>query len=706
MLGIRLRSILLIALLTVSSTSNADTERFSVFRQDTRIGKLVAEVSGNSVKVEFDVKDNGRGPTVSEYVRLDATGLPEEWKIVGKQTFGSRIDENFVRAKQESTWRDSTGPGTATGPAQLYVAQSASPWAMQIYAQALLNARRPLNVLPAGTLTLTPGEKLTLQGPNGSVEVTRFDLGGLATVPTSMLLDGQGRLVALPTASGGVVRDGFESENARLRKLATQWQREGWSKIQRETARRFEGPVRFRNVRLFDPVMRRLTERVSVVVMGRAIAGVQANDAVVTPGETVIDGAGGTLIPGMFEMHAHLGEESALLNVLAGVTSVRDMGNSNPVLAALEASIEAGQLAGPRIFKAGFIEGKSPFNATNGLVVDSQAGALEAVRWYAARGFAQIKIYNSIKPEWVPAMVKEAHSLGLRVMGHVPAFTTADAMFAAGYDEITHINQLALGWVITRGEDTRTLFRLTALGRLAGLDLDSAAVQATLQTMKIKGIALDATLGIHEHLLLNRNGRTIPGAVDYAGNMPVAVQRDLKRAWIDPQEVGGEANAQRAFAKLTELLRRANSKGIFIVPGTDTGGSFTYHRELELYTQIGMSPADVLTRATLDMARYLGVDQRLGSIAQGKLADFFLVQGDPTVDIKAIKAVRAVMKDGMLYLPDEVYPRLGIKPFSTPPVITPPDPSCTGSLTVAQVLEPSLQGYSSLLGRNAHDHEH
>jgi hypothetical protein len=386
----------------------------------------------------------------------------------------------------------------------------------------------------------------------------------------------------------------------------------------------------------------------------------------------VVDGAGGTLVPGMFEMHGHLGESGAMLNVLAGVTGVRDMGNSNSVLDALDRRIIAGEVAGPRIVRSGFVEGKSPFSANNGFVVDSEARAVEAVRWYAARGFTTIKVYNSVDPKWVPAVVAEARRLGLRVMGHVPAFTNADAMIAAGYDEITHINQLALGWIIKPGEDTRTLFRLTALGRLSGLDLDSAAVQSTLDTMKDKGIALDPTIGIHENLLLNRDGSVAPGAADYFANMPIGVQRDLKQAWSNPDTFGGDASARVAFDKLMDLLRRAHAKGIFIVTGTDTGGSLTYHRELELLVQAGFTPAEALARATLDMARYLGIDQTTGSIERGKLAGFFLIPGDPTRDIKAIKTISLVAKDGVFYLPTEVYPRLGIKPFVAAPKITAP----------------------------------
>ncbi len=406
-----------------------------------------------------------------------------------------------------------------------------------------------------------------------------------------------------------------------------------------------------------------------MLVNGRSISSVQAVNTPPTPDETVIDGAGGTLVPGMFEMHAHLAESGALLNLLAGVTSVRDMGNNNSVLEVLDRRIVAGEVAGPRIVRSGFIEGKSPFNANNGFVVDSEARALETVRWYAARGYPAIKIYNSINPQWVPAMVAEAHELGLKVMGHIPAFTTADAMVASGYDEVTHINQLALGWIIKPGEDTRTLFRLTALGRLKDLDLDSAPVQSTLDAMKDQRIALDPTIGILENLLLNRDGSVAPGARDYVANMPIGVQRDLKQAWSNPDTFGGDAAARVAFDKLIDVLRRAHAKGIFIVPGTDTGGSFTYHRELELMTETGFTPAAALSRATLEMARYLGMEQTTGSIERGKLADFFLIPGDPTKDIKAIKSISLVAKDGVFYLPSEAYPRLGIKPFVAAPQI-------------------------------------
>jgi hypothetical protein len=131
-----------------------------------------------------------------------------------------------------------------------------------------------------------------------------------------------------------------------------------------------------------------------------------------------------------------------------------------------------------------------------------------------------------VNPAWVPAIVAEAHRLGMRVAGHVPAFATADQMIEAGYDEMTHINQFALGWVIGKDEDTRTLFRLTALKRLPALDLDGPKVQHTIELMVQGHKAIDPTLGIHEMLLLNRDGKTPPGAVDYLDHLPVGARRD------------------------------------------------------------------------------------------------------------------------------------------------------------------------------------
>jgi hypothetical protein len=667
---VALQKFALTLLLSLPSLALADTYTYSFIFGEKKVGHLTAETKGDATTVDYDVKNNGRGPTIAESIKLDSAGLPTEWTVKGTTTFGSKIAEHFSRKGSRGEWVDSTGKGHSTiNPPVLYLAQSSSPWANGIYARALLKAGNKLPALPGGAVRLEKGETLSVQGEGGPLQVTRYDLIGINLDPEILLLDSANNLFADVDASSILVRSGYEGEEKRLRDLAAGWSSQRFVDIEHEVAHHYAGPIRIRNVRLFDPKSSTLTDPKSVLVDGKVIAAVEAPDSPPTPGETNIDGEGGTMIAGMYEMHAHLGQSDALLNVAAGITTVRDMGNDNAVLEQLIQQIDSGTIAGPHVIRSGFIEGKSPFSANNGFVVDSQEKAVDAVRWYGARNFWQIKIYNSMNPAWVPAMTREAHLLGMRVAGHIPAFSNADAMIEAGYDEITHINQFSLGWVIHPGEDTRTLFRLTALKRLPALDLDSPNVQHTMNLMVERKMAIDPTLGIHEQLTQRRDGKIPPGAVDYFDHMPIGWRRDAMKALADTSAPGDDQAYRQAFDKLVSVVRMLHDRGVFIVFGTDTGGSFTYHRELELYQLAGMTPAEILKRATFDSARYTSQDQRLGSIEKGKLADFFLIPGDPIKNLKAIKTIRMVVKDGTFYYPSEVYPKFGIQPFASAPKI-------------------------------------
>jgi hypothetical protein len=667
----RLSGISLLLVSLVPSFAAAQTTTFSVIFAGENIGHLIAETKGDLTTVDYDYKNNGRGPTMSEVIRTGPEGLPVEWSIKGTTTFGSKVEEHFSQTGSHAEWLDSAGRSSATiSKPALYVDQSGSPWSEQILAHTLLHAPgMSMAVLPGGTLRLEKGETLTVQGGEGPVQVTRYDLAGIDLTPSIVLLDAKGDLFADVSPSFILIRKGYEAEDPRLRKLAADWSTQRFATMEKEVAHHYTGPVRIKNVRIFDPKTSTLTEPMSVLVRGKNITAVEPLVSPPTPGEVTVDGAGGTLIAGMYEMHAHLQQDDALLNLMAGTTSVRDMGNDNAVLDKLIERIEDGEIGGPHVIRSGFIEGKSPFSANSGILVDSQEKAIDAVRWYGARGYWQIKIYNSMNPAWVPAMTKEAHLLGMRVAGHVPAFSTADQMIQAGYDEITHINQFMLGWVIGPGEDTRTLFRITALKRLPALDLNGPKVQHTIQLMVDGHKAIDPTLGVHERLTLSRDGQVPPGAVDYLDHMPVAYRRSALKALVETSAPGDDQAYRGAFEKMLATVRMLHDRGVFIVFGTDTGGSFTYHQELELYQRAGMTPPEILKRATFDCAQYVGQDQRLGSIEKGKLADFFLVPGDPTKELKAVKTISMVVKDGTFYYPSEVYPKFGIEPFTSAPMV-------------------------------------
>jgi len=659
----------------VAPASLSGKESYSILVAGTQVGQLEAEHSAGNTQVDYEYRNNGRGPTITESVTIGENGLPTNWSISGATTFGNKVDEQFVLAGGEASWKDATGVGT-TAPVEpsIYVAKDASPYALWIYAKALLaDEDHSMPVLPGGTLRLDEIEKINVAGESGEMHVTSYALSGIDLNPTYFLLDDEDAFFAFVTPRFAIIRSGYEAEDQRLRELSTEYAARRFEDIQGRLAKNFDGPVRIRNVRVFDPMTQSLTEPVSVVVAGNRIDNILPVDSPLSAGEIVIDGAGGTLVAGFYEMHAHLGQNNALLNIAAGVTSVRDMGNNNEVLSELISKIKSGRLAGPRVIRSGFIEGKSPFSSNNGMLVSSEEEAVAAVRSYSGGEFYQIKIYNSMNPDWVPAMIQEARANGLKVAGHVPAFSNADAMIAAGYDEMTHINQVMLGWVLEEGEDTRSLLRLTALKRLPSLDADDPAIAATIDAMAANNVAIDPTLAIHEVLLRSRNGTTSPGVVDYIDHMPVEVQRSAKTAWADISTPEDDKAYWQAFDKIIETISAMRDKGILLVPGTDLGGSFSYHRELELYQLAGMTAPEILKWATYDMAAYVGQADELGSIEVGKLADFFLIPGDPTEDLKAIKTISLVVKDGIFYFPSEIYPEFGIRPFIEAPDVIQPE---------------------------------
>jgi cytosine/adenosine deaminase-related metal-dependent hydrolase len=162
-----------------------------------------------------------------------------------------------------------------------------------------------------------------------------------------------------------------------------------------------------------------------------------------------IDAGGRLLLPGLFDMHGHVGYWQGGLNLAAGVTTTRDMGNDNATVQRIIDETATGQLLGPQIVPAGFLEGESEHAARGGSVVKDVAGARKAIDWYVAHGYPQLKIYNSFPKDLVRDTVAYAHERGMRVSGHVPVFMRAQDVVDAGYDELQHINQVMLNFLVT-----------------------------------------------------------------------------------------------------------------------------------------------------------------------------------------------------------------------------------------------------------------
>ena len=400
------------------------SESFTAILSGTEVGQMEV-VHDDLTSVEFEFRSNGRGPTVTETIEFSEDGYPETWEVSGATTFGNIINEEFQIDDGLASWTDTTGTDAAEiGDTKLYVAQESSPYALWVYSRLLLAEEdRTLSVLPAGELRLEEIETLEVSGNAGTETITTYALSGIDLNPTYFALDQSGAFFATMSATYALVKQGFEIEEQRLRELTVEYSAQRFESIQGKVTQNFDGSVRINNVRIFDPASLNLSDLLSVVVENNSIAAIEEVQAEPLENETTIDGAGGTLIAGMYEMHAHASQGNALLNIAAGITSVRDMGNNNEVLDELIGKIESGRLVGPRVTRSGFIEGASPFNANGGILVASEEEAVEAVRQYSNGDFIQIKIYNSINPDWVPAMIAEARANNLRVAGHVPAFT-------------------------------------------------------------------------------------------------------------------------------------------------------------------------------------------------------------------------------------------------------------------------------------------
>ena len=178
------------------------------------MGHLIAATDGSRTRIDFDYKNTGRGPTIAETIVTDELGRPRSWQITGSTTFGSKVDERFEWSGNSARWTDPAGPGEATiGEPKVYVAEGASPWALGLYARALLaDSDQTMAALPSGTLTLEKGEVLEVVGASANVAVTAYTLSGIDLNPSYLLLDERGDLFAFMTPEFVVVRQGFEGE--------------------------------------------------------------------------------------------------------------------------------------------------------------------------------------------------------------------------------------------------------------------------------------------------------------------------------------------------------------------------------------------------------------------------------------------------------------------------------------------------------------
>lgn len=204
--------VLCIPALLASATALAQAERFTVVYGGDKVGRVDVDRTGDTLKIVFDVKNNGRGPTIAETLQLGGDGLPRQWRITGTTTFGSKVDERFELRGKRASWTDSTGKGSATlSEPAIYVGQSSSPWSLGLYARALLkDSDQQLPALPGGTITLEKSVAVPISGGPAAINTTAYALRGLDLQPADLLLDDAGNLFAFVTPESIVIRAGYE----------------------------------------------------------------------------------------------------------------------------------------------------------------------------------------------------------------------------------------------------------------------------------------------------------------------------------------------------------------------------------------------------------------------------------------------------------------------------------------------------------------
>ncbi|MBP2328966.1 hypothetical protein JOF56_009351 [Kibdelosporangium banguiense] len=643
--------------------SSAFPTKLTILANSEAIGMLVAEPADGGLTINSAVDNNGRGAKLTETVCLDEAGKPAVWTVDGTSLAGGEVGERFERGTDGiAVWSSQADEGTTAKEGFYLPADSSS------YVLALIVGH-----------ALATGGRVPLL-PEGCAEVRRVDIdvqfsepievyavSGVALHEQYVLRSPDGRVLGIADWYLHLVDD-LLSETQQLDDALEAATRRRFAAVSQEATVHVGGTLVVRDVRVFDPKTYAVSEPRTIIVQDGTIVDVTTAAADVAHA-TVVDGAGRMALPGLHDMHSHLAASLGLLYIAAGVTSVRDMGNDNHKLDELTAAISAGELVGPSVVAAGFIEGRSPFSARSGRVVASLDEAIEAVAWYDEHGFHAIKIYNSFNPDWIRATADEAHRRGMRVMGHIPAFMDADRAIADGYDEITHLNQLVLGWVLEPHEDTRTPLRVTAMGRAARLDLDSERVQYTVRSMVDKGIGLDTTVSLLEGLLCSRARQVTPGVAPLLDHVPAGYRRSLLRTYLPCQSEQELEDYAAGFRRLLEIMSRLHKLGVPLWPGTDDGTAVALHRELELYVAAGISPSETLAIATARSASHLGRGETHGVIEPGRVADFILVDGDPTEDISAIRQVALTVAAGRAIVPARIFAAMGIVPWAEPPVI-------------------------------------
>jgi len=375
-----------------------------------------------------------------------------------------------------------------------------------------------------------------------------------------------------------------------------------------------------------------------------------------------VNGHGYFLIPGLWDMHVHLvfgdwfpGAQDVTLPLLIanGVTGVRDMGSELRVVQDWRNEIEAGRLLGPRIFTSGpMLDGPKP-RFPSSIAIATPEDGRRAVDELKRRGSDFIKLQSLIPRDAVFAIADEAKKEEMPFEGHVPDSVRASEMSDAGMKSFEHLIGIFEG---SSPNEADFLKGGKTVGRfLASYDPARAAALAAL-------LAKNQTWQCPT-LVWERGGNLID-ATDFAKDrrakyVPAAWKNKTWKRFTDEivQGYGTDdlASRKKFIEKELEVVQLLHKAGVPFLAGTDTPPGvyifpgFSLHEELQRFVAAGFTPVEALQTATLNPARFFGMEEQLGTVEKGKLADLVMLNADPLEDISNTQKIAAVIVNGQYY---------------------------------------------------------
>ncbi|HEX6283241.1 MAG TPA: amidohydrolase family protein, partial [Pyrinomonadaceae bacterium] len=380
-----------------------------------------------------------------------------------------------------------------------------------------------------------------------------------------------------------------------------------------------------------------------------------------------LDLNGYTVLPGLVGMHNHMffpmggsppmysnmGSSFPRLYLALGVTTIRTTGSVAPYTdLELKKMIDAGRVLGPKMHvTAPYLEGRGAFTPVMHQLKDVE-DARRMVNYWADAGATSFKAYMNITRDQLRAVVEEAHKRGLKVTGHLCSVGFREAA-EIGIDNLEHGLFADSEFVADKKPDQCPG---GVAASLRALDINGPAVQETIRTLVRNNVAITSTLPVFEASApLTQSGIGASSALLNPRVLNVMSTDARVRYLQNRARVPGDSPAAELIRKAMAFERAFVKAGGLLIAGLDPTGNggivagFGDHRQVELLVEAGFTPVEAIQIATLNGAKFLGEDARIGSIAPGKQADLMIVKGNPATAIADIEKVEIVFKDGIGY---------------------------------------------------------